>query len=267
MLSCQECERYIPVFLDQALEVKTSLDVHAHLQSCPVCADRIHLEQRMRSFVRDQLEAAPLPEALQRQMILRAMQPPQRRGWQSYIPSSVVIRDYVLGMATAALFVLAVYGILPELSSDGDMQQFVREASLAYSTYTSHDMPLDVVSTDASAVKQWLNTRMGNSINFPGITDSATRLVGGRLCRLIDKKSAAVMYQRNGVPLLLFAFRGDRLAFPHKANGQTDSEAFHIRQVAGRPVAMWQHDGVVYSMVGDLHRDDLKQIVSTVNYR
>ncbi len=34
MLSCQECERYLPVFLDHALEVKESLDVQAHLQSC-----------------------------------------------------------------------------------------------------------------------------------------------------------------------------------------------------------------------------------------
>jgi len=40
MLSCHECERYLPVFLDHALEVKESLDVQAHLQSCPSCADR-----------------------------------------------------------------------------------------------------------------------------------------------------------------------------------------------------------------------------------
>ena len=34
MLSCQECERYLPVFLDHALEVKESLDVQAHLLDC-----------------------------------------------------------------------------------------------------------------------------------------------------------------------------------------------------------------------------------------
>ncbi len=32
MLSCQECERYLPVFLDQALEVQVSLDMEAHLR-------------------------------------------------------------------------------------------------------------------------------------------------------------------------------------------------------------------------------------------
>ncbi|MGE3538915.1 MAG: hypothetical protein AB7N91_15970 [Candidatus Tectimicrobiota bacterium] len=223
-------------------------------------------EQRLRGFVREQLEAPPLPLALQRQIITQAMQPPRRQGWQRLFPP-VALRDYVLGMATAALFVLAAYTILPELASDGDLQRFVHEASLAYSTYTNHRMPLEVVSTDDSAVKQWLNTRMGNSVNLPGIADKATQLVGGRLCRLVDKKSAAVMYQRNGVPLLLFAFHGDRLSFPHKANGYSTGDPFHIRQVSGRPVAMWQHNGVVYSMVGDLNRDDLVRVVETMTYR
>lgn len=265
MLSCQECERYIPVFLDQALEVKTSLDVHAHLQACASCADHINLERRLRGFVREQLEVAPLSSDLQRQMIQRAMQRPRSSGWQAYFPTGGV-RDYVLGMATAALFVMAAYGLLPHFATDDDMQTFVREASLSYATYTNQQMPLEVVSTDKATVTQWLNTRMENRIKLPGIADAATQLVGGRLCRLVDKKSVAVMYTRNGVPLLLFAFHGDRLAIPNKTKGQNEAEGVHIRQASGRPVAMWQHDGVVYSMVGNLHREDLKRVVASVNY-
>lgn len=266
MLSCQECERYIQAFLDQALETKTSLDVHAHLQACAVCAGRTQAEQRVRGFVRERLEATPLPVALQRQIIVQATQRPTRRGWQAYLPM-VGIRGYVLGMATAALCAFAAYGIWPEFASDGDVQKFVRDASLAYSTYTNHHMPLEVVSTDDSTVKRWLNASMENRIKLPGIADAATQIVGGRLCRLVDKKSAAVMYRRNGVPLLLFAFHGDRLSLQHKANGPNEREPLHIRQVSGRPVAMWQHDGVVYSMVGDVARDDLMRLIQTMTYR
>ena len=49
MLSCQECERYLPVFLDHALGVKESLDIEAHLQVCPPCADRADIERRLRT--------------------------------------------------------------------------------------------------------------------------------------------------------------------------------------------------------------------------
>src|SRR5215470_9612054 len=59
MLSCQECERYIPVFLDHALEVKESLDVQAHLQSCFSCHDRAESERRLRMFVRQFLDVPP----------------------------------------------------------------------------------------------------------------------------------------------------------------------------------------------------------------
>ena len=77
MLSCQECERYLPVFLDHALEVKESLDVQAHLQSCLACHDRAESERRLRMFVRQFLDVPPPPEEIKRAIILRAMQDEQ----------------------------------------------------------------------------------------------------------------------------------------------------------------------------------------------
>jgi anti-sigma factor RsiW len=262
MLSCQECERYLPVFLDHALGVKESLDIQAHLQVCSACADRADSERRLRTFVRENLETRPLPDEMKRTMLLHAMQTERRRGWRAYLPVTVHLRDLAIGMAMAALLAFVVYGTSPT-PPDNDVQRFASEASLAYGTYTSQHMPMEVVSADDSAVAQWINTRMGYHIKIPCITDTATHLVGGRLCRLWDRKSAALMYQRHGVPILVFAFRGDHISLPTQKSGQT----MHVRHVSGRPVAVWQRDGVVYSMVGDLHRDDLERVASTVNYR
>lgn len=262
MVSCQECERYLPVFLDHALGARESLDMQAHLQVCPACADRADTERRLRTFVRQHLDTRPLPDDIKYTMLLRVMQPERQRGWRAYLPVPVRLRDFTMGMAIAAIFVLVMYGPWPA-PPDNDVQRFAREASLTYGTYTSQHMPLDVVSADDSAVAQWINTRMGYHLKLPGITDTATRLVGGRLCRLWDRKSAALMYQRYGVPILVFAFRGEHISLPTQKSGKT----LHVRQVSGRPVAVWQRDGVVYSMVGDLHRDDLERVASTVHYR
>ena len=87
MLSCQECERYLPVFLDHALEVKESLDVQAHLQSCPLCTNRAESERLLRTFVRQFLDVPPPPEEFKRAIILRAMQDKQRCGWRAYLPA------------------------------------------------------------------------------------------------------------------------------------------------------------------------------------
>jgi anti-sigma factor RsiW len=258
MLSCQECERYLPVFLDHALEVKESLDVQAHLQSCLACHDRAESERHLRMFVRQFLDVPPPPEEIKRAMILRAMQDERRCGWRAYLPVPVRLRDFAMGMATAAILALAVYGILPDLWSDPDIQKVMYEASLAYGTHTTQHMPLEVVSADATAVTQWLNTHMGNHIKLPGITDTAAQLLGGRVCRILDRKSAALVYQRRGVPIMLFAFHGDRMSLPTQKRP---------RYVSGRPVVMWQRDGVVYSIVGDMHSDDLMKVAATVNYR
>jgi len=191
-------------------------------------------------------------------MILRAMQEEHRRGWWAYLPVSVRLRDFAMGLATAAVLALAVYGILPDLWADPDVQKVVREASLAYGTLIGQHMPLEVVSADDAAVTQWLNTHMGNHIKMPCITDTSTQLLGGRVCRILDRKSAALVYQRRGVPIMLFAFHGDHMSLPTQKKP---------RYVSGRPVVMWQRNGVVYSMVGDMHSDDLMQVVATINYR
>lgn len=261
MLSCQECERYLPVFLDQALEVKESLDVRDHLADCSPCADRADVERRYRDFLRWGLEAPPLPDAIKHAILQRVMQDGRQRGWRTYLPHVGRLRDFAMGMATAAVVVLAVYGVLPPFPMDPDLQKVVREASMAYGTYTSQHMPLEVVSADNTAVAQWINKRMGYHLKIPGITDTATQLVGGRLCRLWDRKSAAVMYQRQGVPILLFAFRGEHISLPAQENG------LRMHNVSGRPVAVWQREGVVYSIVGDMPRDDLAHVASTINYR
>ena len=125
-------------------------------------------------------------------MILRAMQDERRCGWRAYLPVPVRLRDFAMGMATAAILALVVYGILPDLWSDPDIQKVIHEASLAYGTHTTQHMPLEVVSADATAVTQWLNTHMGNHIKLPRITDTAAQLLGGRVCRILDRKSAAL---------------------------------------------------------------------------
>ena len=258
MLSCQDCERYIPVFLDHALEVKESLDVQAHLQSCLSCHDRAASERRLRMFVRQFLDVPPPPEEIKHAIIMRAMQGERPCRWRAYLPGPVRLRDFAMGMVTAAALVLMVYGILPDLWSDHDIENVMREASLAYGTHIGQHMPLEFVSADDTAVTRWLNTHMGNPIKIPCITDTSTQLLGGRVCRILDQKSAALVYQRRGVPIMLFAFHGDRMSLPTQQRP---------RYVSGRPVVMWQRDGVVYSMVGDLHSDDLMKIAATVNYR
>jgi anti-sigma factor RsiW len=268
MVSCQDCERYLEAFLDQALDVKENLDMHEHLRACPNCAERAAAERLFRRFIRQHARVPPLPEAVKRRIIHQAITPPIASGWRQGWRFWILPRDFALGMATAVVLLLLWLSgpPFPWFGGNEMARKVVQEASMAYQTYKAHGLPLDVTGSNDQAVVEWFNRRMGYAMQVPCIRDNATKLLGGRLCRIFDRKSATFVYQRNGAELFLFAFRGG-LSLPTKPKVRLPNQEVYIQNVAGRPIAVWQHGGIVYSMVGDLTRDDLLHVASTMYYR
>jgi anti-sigma factor RsiW len=267
MLSCQDCKRYLSAFLDNALDVKESLDIQEHLRFCPACVTHAESERLLRRFLRQHGRVAPLPEEHKQRIIRHAIPPPPAPSWWVRVGAVQQVRDFVKGVAAAAVLLLALQYFLSAFRSDDIMKKYVNEASTVYWTYTTQHMPPEVESTDDSVVTQWLNSRMGYQFKVPCITEGGAQLLGGRLCRLLDRKSAALLYKHKGVDVLLFAFKGEPLSLAANPNIQTIDHAFYVKSAGGRPVAMWQRGGITYSMVGDLPTDELLRLAATVKYR
>ncbi len=276
MLSCQDCERYLEAFLDQELDVKESLDMQAHLRDCPACMELAEAERTCRRFVREQVQEAPLPDAMKLQMIRRAMAPASelvaaiepRTSWWAGLSQWIQPKGFALGLASAAAVLLVLYGPFVMQSKDDDTaNRFLQEASMAYRANQRHPMPLEVSDSDDKAVADWFSRKLTYSFKVPCITDDATKLMGGRLCRLLDRQSATFVYKRNGKDVLLFAFRGDGVSLPTRNRVRVQDQDLYFHDASGRLVAAWQHGGIVYSMVGDLNRDDIVSIAKTMHYR
>ncbi len=275
MFSCQDCERYLEAFLDQELDVKESLDMQAHLRDCSACMELAEAERTCRRFVREQIQEAPLPEAMKLQMIRRATasttQPAviePRTTWWERLCAWIQPKDFALGMASAAVLFLVLSSTFASQSQDDDTaHRLLQDASLAYRANQLQPMPLEVSDSDDKAVADWFSRKLTYSFKVPCITDNATKLLGGRLCRLLDRQSATYVYKRNGKDVLLFAFRGDGVSLPARGRIRVQNKDLYLHNVSGRPVAAWQHDGMVYSMVGDLNRDDILSIAKTMHYR
>lgn len=282
MLACQDCERYLEAFLDQELDVKESLDMQAHLRECPACMELAEAERGCRRFVREQASETPLPKAMKLQMIRRAMDHATGRTvvaeprvtWWEWLGTWIRPKDFALGMASAAAILLVLFGPF-SLWSTGDhtagkfhADKFLQEASMAYHANQRQPMPLEVAASDDKEVADWFSRKLTYSFKVPCITDNATKLLGGRLCRLLDRPSATFVYKRNGKDVMLFAFRGDGVSLPAKnLISVRKGKDLYFRDVSGRPVAAWQHGGIVYSMVGDLNREEILKIAETMHYR
>jgi anti-sigma factor RsiW len=268
MLECQDCEKYLEAFLDSALDVKETLDVQEHLLACARCAGRAEAEQALRAFVRQHAATLPLPQHRKRQVIREAMLSARSPSWWKRQDVVVSLRGVVIGMAAAAALAFLVLRAPFGPSQVNDMvQQLSREASMTYRAYTDQYPPLEVTRSNGMDVVKWVKSHMGSRLKVPWITDKGTRLLGGRLCRILDRKSAVLVYRRRGANVLLFAFKGDPLSPSARNVIRAGGHAFYVRTVSGRPVAVWQHEDTTYSLVGTLNRSDLLQLVATVDYR
>lgn len=281
MLACQDCERYLEAFLDQELDVKESLDMQAHLYSCPACRELADAERAYRRFVREHMYETPLPQAMKLQIIRCAIEGATGRTtaaeprvtWWAWLVMWIRPKDFVLGMASATAVLFLLFGPFSwgpkgdDATGSFHADRFLQDASLAYRANQREPLPLDVSASDDKAVVDWFNRRLTYSFKVPCITDNATKLLGGRLCRLLDRPSATFVYKRNGKDVMLFAFRGDGVSLPEKNRIRVQNQDLYFHNVSGRPVAAWQHGGIFYSMVGDLNRDDILKIARTMHYR
>lgn len=267
-MSCEYFERCIEPYLDQALEVKEGLDVEQHLHACSSCADLLEAERSFRKFVRQSITVPSLDEVKKQRIVSRAVCGVEEKMADRQRRPAFQLRDFGIGLVTAAALLLFVFKLFFSVTSGDDMmQKFARDASMTYGIYMTEQVPPEFANADDKMVTRWLNSRMGFRLKMPCITDAATKLLGGRLCRLLDRKSATMIYERNGANLLLFAFKGGHLAMPEKYKVKVPDLNLYIRMISGRPVAMWNHAGMTYSMVGDINPDDLVQVAKTIDYR
>lgn len=266
MFACQDSEKYLDAFLDGALGIKESLDMQEHMHSCTRCADRADAKRILNAFVRQCAVTPPPAGARKRRIIRNAMRSSPSTDWWKHRKVMVHLRGIAIGMA-AAIILLVLRPISNPTSTHDLMQQISREAMLTYDTYTNQPLPLEVANSNDTSVVEWAKSRMGSRLRVPSITDKESRLLGGRLCRVLDRKSAVFIYQRNSEDVLLFAFKGDPITFPTKNTVQAGGYAFHIHTISGNPVAIWQRNDLTYSLVGNLDRDELLQLASTIDYQ
>ena len=268
MLSCEQCRKYLGFYLDQALEIKESLEVQEHLQECPECTDLAAAERFLRAVVRQQAVTESLPEAEKRRLIRLAMHRPTHNWpWLAKLRDAVQWRDVGLGAAVSAAILLVFLSPVRDLLIGHDAaQKFVHETAMAYHTYLDQDVPMEVKTSDDGHLVRWANNVVDRNFQVPCITDKAAQLVGGRVCRLRDRKGLAMKYRHEDSDLLVFAFRDAALSLPNRRMTPTAAGDFYVRHVAGRPVILWQRAGVTYSLVGDIDHQALLRVAGTVRY-
>ena len=246
-MECREATRLVQLRADHEIAPDECDHLDAHLHQCEPCRAELNASRRVRALLKD--AATPSCPDLVRERIERRVRSEQRVPVAPFSAVAVVL----LGVVMAGL-----------TFSAGTEDEIVEE------TVTRHGKNLPPeVGIDKNQVQAFLRQNLRYSIAVPELRhrDRPVRLVGARLSNVRDRDAAYVIYDHRGARLSLFAL-------PSESTPQRDPSGFQRQRVGERDVLVgrrrgynvvsWKDRDLQYSLVSDVDKSELVELVSSV---
>jgi anti-sigma factor RsiW len=223
-------------YADAELSAERAAALDEHLQTCPACVARVAQAMQMKRAVGAAgLRYEPSPEF--RARVRQSIGPKRRSLW---IPA----------LAFAAMILLVSAVGLRVLTARSESTQLAAEVVDRHVSALASANPVEVVSTDRHTVKPWFQGKLPFTFNLPELAGSPYILEGGRLTFLNQSPGAQLIYDLRKHHISVFIFQ-DR-----------DMHSFAVpKQSSAFTVETWNRAGLRYFAVGDVSRDDLRDLV------
>jgi len=133
-----------------------------------------------------------------------------------------------------------------------------REAAAAHAVYAPEIRhPVEVAASDEAHLVAWLSKRLGRKLPLPRLDAGGFELLGGRLLPGEHGLAAQLMYQDGA---------GRRLTLYVRVEGEAATDtAFRFAEQGSLRVFHWVDGGLGYALSGDLGRDELQALATTVH--
>jgi anti-sigma factor RsiW len=242
-MTCAEATRLIGPWLDDELDVRSTVELEGHLGHCTQCGRERDELLALRATARERLPAFDAPPELEAKiwrMLGEAAAPPPR-------PAKRWLREGAL-VAVAASLAFAVssvtfQGRAPDLRREEFVDAHLRSLQPAHLT--------DVASSDRHTVKPWFQGKLDYAVPVRDFPAEGFNLVGGRLDFVGGRPVAALVYGRRQHLLNLFVWPA------------TGGDApVSTRSVRGYREASWAQGGFEYRLVSDVSPPEADKLVS-----
>ena len=124
-----------------------------------------------------------------------------------------------------------------------------------FETYLIKDRALDVTETEMVKLASWYGNRLSFELPPVGARSGDVRLIGGRLCWLMERRLASLCYESASGPIVLYVMNSKGIRVPHGRDQQGIGQQVSWHRSKGHGCVMWTSDQLFYVMVGtqDVH--------------
>ena len=258
-MNCRELREYLFAFLDSELDAPLSIDVQRHLEQCPECAREAEIERAIRRQLsnvlheRDdepagggesELEAIVTTITTRDSGSVRRARRPRR--WPAVLVAAAVLGFAIIG---------GVKWIGRQTPHSGN--QFVDLLISDFAHFEEKGRPLQIASSDPSAVSNWLVDQTALVVALPDLNDWDGKLLGARKCKIDGRPAAFAVYDLGGTLASLVVLPGAHPDVDTMERVEQDGHVHWVDRCKGHTVLACKRGALIYAAVSTLPEERL----------
>lgn len=169
-------------------------------------------------------------------------------------------RAMLAGSAGALAAGLAALAIVPQLGKIDPVETFFRD----YETFLLKDRALDVAATDMVQLAGWFGDRLPFDLPPVSSSEGDVKLVGGRLCWLLDRRLASLSYESAHGPVVLYIMSAKGIDAPDGRDRPEIGHSVSWHRSTGKASLIWSSEELLFVMVGSQEVHNLMTIAQAL---
>ena len=254
MNDCQSIREDLDAYQDGMLDSSYRRHIETHLAGCDECTRFLQRSALIGQALRDMAQNHWKPPGDLWGRIVRSVElekSARRR------PIRRDQKPWRWAMAAMLVLTIGLISILITLHKDPLGEAPVASALVnEFHTFVISRRDLDFNHDEPEAIREWFSHKVDFRVPLPQLS-SGMQLAGGRLCNLLDQRVVSFMYLSQDAWVSLYIMKP-----VVKGSGRaTDFEQL----VQGYGYIKWVHEGLQYSLVGDIPLELLRRFADRLH--
>lgn len=270
-MACANLLPHVDAFVDGELEPSPQLELERHVAVCEACRREVTATRALKAALRSQADVVQAPDALRTRVRVALADASGVSPWGDRAWAGVALA------AAAAMLVWFGAGLLPQKSARIAVEPPLsapQSVALLRDVVERHTDPLPTESGTERPedVSNWFRGKLDFRVGPVKFQDPDVHFLGARVSQVGHERAAKLFYLVGHSRVTVVAFEASpavRRSLAHElATSRHAMIAGHdvaYLSVRGYTVPVFEDDGVIYTVTGDIDQQKLLQLLSSAH--